>query len=213
MRLVSAGIAMVLDLGLGALLAAMLVSGCSSTQITSTWTAPGGVAKPYRSLVVFGLAANGNVRRAYEDNFVVALRAHGVQARPGHTLLPDGGLGDLKAIKQAVIGSGADGVIVTHLVGARGETVSAQPYNAISPNLYGRLYPYVGRVYGYVTEPGYYARFPALQLETNLYDAARETLLWSARSQTMDPNSEKTTINQVIAAMTQALADASFLPR
>ena len=175
--------------------------------------APGGAAKPYRSLVVFGVAANGNVRRAYEDSFVVALRAHGVQARPGHKLLPEGGVGDVKAIKQAVIQSGADGVIVTHLVGERSETVYVQPHNYVSPSLYGSLYPYYGRVYGYVTEPGYYAKFPVLQLETNLYDAAREKLLWSARSQTMDPNSEKTTINEVIAAMTQALADARFLPR
>ncbi|HYN76634.1 MAG TPA: hypothetical protein VES73_02435 [Lamprocystis sp. (in: g-proteobacteria)] len=213
MRSAPIGLPIVLNLGLGALVATLLVGGCSSTQVTSTWTAPGGAAKPFASLVVFGVAANGKVRRAYEDNFVNALRARGVQARPGHALLPGGGLGDVKSIKQAALQSGADGVIVTHLVGERSRTVYVQPQNYVNPSLYGSLYPYYQRVYGYVTEPGYYARFPVLQLETNLYDTAREKLLWSARSQTMDPGSEDTTIKEVIAATTKGLAEAGFLPR
>ena len=209
MRPVPTGIA----LAMLVLLAALLAAGCSSTtQLTSTWSDPSSAPRPYRNLLVFGIAANGNVRRAFEHNFVAALRARGVQARAGHGLLPEGGLGDVKAIKKAVGQSGADGVIVTHLVGARAQTVYVPPGSYLNPNLYGSLYPYYQRVYGYVTEPGYYATYPVLQLETNLYDTARQRLIWSTRSETMDPGSETTTIKEVIAAVIQGLAKAGYLP-
>ena len=139
MRPVPTGIALVVL----ALLGALLGVGCApTTQLTSTWRDPGAAPRPYRNLVIFGIAANGNVRRAYENNFVVALRARGVKARAGHGLLPEGGLGDVKAVKRVVGRSGADGIIVTHLVGARAQTVIVPPGSYVDPNLYGSLYPY-----------------------------------------------------------------------
>lgn len=63
-----------------------------------------------------------------------------------------------------------------------------------------------------MTEPGYYARFRLLAFETNLYDTERERLIWSGRSQTLDPSSEQTTISEVIAKVTDALAAAGFVP-
>lgn len=211
MRPARTGIAASLALCSAAILLALLVNGCASNPAPVTWSAPGVTPKPYRNLVVFGVAANGKVRRAYEVNFVAALRARGVSARAGHGLLPDGGLGDVKAVKRAVAGTGAEGVIITHLVGERSAQVQSR--NFVNPSLSGSLYPYYQRVHGYVTEPGYYANFPMLQLETNLYDIARETLVWSARSQPMDPGSEKTTINEVIETMIRSLAEAGFLPK
>lgn len=196
-----------------ALLAALLVAGCASQPgLSSTWTAPG-TARPYRNLLVFGIVANATVRRAFENNFVAALKARGVQARAGHSLLPAGGLADAKGANRALAGSGADAVIVTHLVGARSETVVVPPGSYTNPNLYASLSPYYRRVYGYVTEPGYYANFPILQLETNLYAAADQRLLWSTRSQTMDPAAERPTIKEVIAAVIDGMAAAGFLPK
>lgn len=208
MRTVQRGVAVVLI----ALLAALLAAGCSSTpELGSTWSAPGG-ARPYRNLLVFGVAANANVRRAFENNFVAAIRARGVKARAGHSLLPAGGLADAKAVGRVIAQSGADGLIITHLVGARSQTVVVPPGSYTNANLYASLIPYYQRVYGYVTEPGYYANFPVLQLETNLYDAARQRLVWSSRSQTMDPAAEKQTIKEVIATVVNGMAAAGFLP-
>ena len=213
MRKVQNGAAVVLIGLLAALLTVPFLAGCASApQLSSTWSAPGG-ARPLRNLLVFGIAANANVRRAFENNFVAALKRRGVTARSGHSLLPTGGLADAKAVGRALAQSGADGVIVTHLVGARSETVVVPPGSYTNPRLYASLIPYYQRVYGYVTEPGYYANFPGLQLETNLYDAARQRLVWSARSQTMDPAAEKPTIKEVIATVVDGMAAAGFLPK
>ena len=206
MRPVTTGIALM------ALLVALL-GGCSSAPpIASSWSDPAAPTKPYRNLLVFGIAANARVRSAYEDNFVAALVKQGVKARTGRGLLPVGGLGDVKAVKKAVEQSAADGVILTHLVGERAQTVYIPAGSYVNPDLYGSLYPYYRRVYNYVTAPGYYANFPVLQLETNLYDVPRQKLRWSTRSATMDPGSEKTTIKEVIESVTDAMAKAGYLP-
>lgn len=209
MRPVRTGIALVLM----SLLVALLGGGCSSPPIVaSSWSDPSVTPRPYRNLLVFGIAANARVRNVYENTFVAALRRQGVKARAGHRLLPAGGLGNVQAVKKAVAQSGADGVIVTHLVGARAQTVYIPAGTYVNPNLYGSLYPYYQRVYNYVTEPGYYANYPVLQLETNLYDVPRQKLLWSTRSETMDPGSDKTTIKEVIASVTDGMAKAGYLP-
>jgi len=194
-------------------LLALLAASCATSQLTSTWTEPGRTPKPFKDLVVFGVAANETVRHVYEDSFVAALKARGVRVRPGYSLLPEGGLGDVKTVRKAVEFSGADGVIVTYLAGQNAETVHVPARNYVTPSLYGGLYPYYGLVYDNVTEPGYYARFKLLQLETNVYDVARQKLVWSGRSQTLDPRSEQTTINEVVELITGALAQAGFLPR
>jgi hypothetical protein len=194
------------------LLPVLFVAGCSSTRIASSWSDPGRPAKSYRTLLVFGVAAKEKIRSAYEDSFVTALKDRGVQARAGSDLLPSGSLRDVDAVQRAVARSGADGVVVTHLVGETARTVLVPLRSYTDPQLYGRLYPYYGSVYDTVTQPGYYARYPVLQLETNLYDARRETLVWSGRSETMDPGSDGTTIAEVIGAVIQALAEAGHLP-
>jgi hypothetical protein len=196
-----------------ALLSTLLLAGCAmpSPRTAWTWTDPGVTPKPYSNLIVFGIAPKPNVRHAYEDNFVLALRTQGGKAGVGHGLLPEGGLGDAQAVKRAIAISGADGVIVTHLLGAQTDRVYVPPMSYRSPELYGRLYPYYQRVYGYVTQPDYYAQFPLLIMETNLYDAVSQKLVWSTRSKTMDPNSEHTTIKDLIRSATRGLSEGGYL--
>jgi hypothetical protein len=189
------------------------VAACAPGRLETTWVEPGRTPSPVKDVLVLGVAAQETVRRAYEDSFVAALRARGVKARPGHSLLPEGELADANTVRRAVRSSGADAVLITHLVGVTAETTQVPARNYVTVSLYGGLYPYYGLVYDNVTEPGYYARFRLLAFETNLYDTERERLVWSGRSQTLDPSSEQTTISEVIAKVTDALAAAGFVPR
>jgi hypothetical protein len=152
------------------------------------------------------------VRRAYEDTFVAALEARGVQAKAAHRLAPDGGLADTRTARRIIDASGAQAVLVTHFAGAPAGGTTPSPRAYVTPSLYGSLFAYYGLVYDNVTEPGYYARHSVLQLETNLYDAERERLVWSARSAAIDPRSEQTTISDVIGVVVESLASSGFLP-
>jgi hypothetical protein len=82
----------------------------------------------------------------------------------------------------------------------------------VLPSLYDRLYPYYGHVLGKVTTADYYADYRALRLETNLYDAGRATLVWSGRSDPLDPQSEETRISEVIGAVIDKLKAEGLLP-
>jgi hypothetical protein len=194
-------------------LIALLTVGCAPGHLSTTWVEPGATPTRYKDIIVFGVAANPTVRRAYEDNFVEALKGAGVQARAAHTLLSDRDIGRSRAVQEAVGRSGADGVIVTYLAGEDPDAVPSGTRTHVVPSVYGRLYPYYGRVLSEVAAPGYYANYRALRLETNLYDAGRATLVWSGRSDALDPSSEQTMISEVIAAMIEKLKSDGFLPR
>jgi hypothetical protein len=193
-------------------LAAILTVGCAPGPLSTTWIEPGTPPTPYRDLIVFGISTNPIVRRAYEDNFVEVLKGAGVQARAAHTLLSDRDVGRSRAVQEAVGRSGADGIIVTYLAGENMDAAPSSGRTHVVPSLYGRLYPYYGHILSEVTAPGYYANYRALRLETNLYDAGRAKLVWSGRSDTLDPSSEQTMISEVIAAMIGKLKADGFLP-
>ena len=64
---------------------------------------------------------------------------------------------------------------------------------------------YYGHVGGYVYEPGYYRRHTYVKLETNLYDAGSEALVWSMQSETIDPSSVQKLIDAQIRIVVKRL--------
>ena len=177
----------------------LLTTACATpSRVTSVWTDPGAQPTQYRTLVVFGVASKTKVRRAYEDNFTTALTAAGVSARPSHTLVSEKSLRRTAQIKRALSGADADALIVTHLIPEAAQSAEPAARATSIPDTYRRFDRYYSQVYSDVARPDYYTGYQSLRLETNLYDAQRETLVWSGRSQPLDPNSEQT-ISQVIA--------------
>jgi hypothetical protein len=189
-----------------------LTVGCAPGRLTSTWADPDKTADQYRDIIVFGVAANPNVRRAYEDNFVDALETTGVKVRAAHTLLSDRDIGRARAVQEAVGRSGADGVIVTYLLVDESDPATSASRTYDVPSIKKRLYPYYGRILSEVTTPGYYADGRPLRLEVGLYDAGRTTLVWSGRSETLDPRSEQTLISEVITEVIGKLRADGYLP-
>jgi len=68
-----------------------------------------------------------------------------------------------------------------------GSTTSYAPYGVRYP-YYGGFYGYYSSVYPVVYDPGYYTTDNTDYVESNLYDAKTEKLLWSAQSKTLNPN-------------------------
>ena len=63
----------------------------------------------------------------------------------------------------------------------------ALPISTVSFGFYGGFYNYYNYRYPAVYDPGYYTQDKTYFLETNLYDAETEKLLWSAQSRTYNP--------------------------
>ncbi len=190
-------------------LLAMLTTACTSGSV---WTSPDSAPIRYHNLIVFGVTNSPKVRRAYEDNFVARLRESGVRVQPGHELVSDANLAQAANVTEALSKTSADAIIVTHLIADAHERQPAVSRLDSVPKHYHDLASYLSQVYEDVCGPDYYADFQALRLETNLYDAKRARLVWSSRSRQLDPNSEQTTISQVIGEVTARMISDGYLP-
>lgn len=197
---------------LAALLGALLLSACSSTEITSSWSEETSPRRPFKDFLVIGISESETIRRSFESSFVTSLRKAGVDAQSSAPELPGEQAAEKGAILKAVERSGSDAVLITHLVGEEEREVYTPPRTYAPPTYYSGYYPYYSRVYNYVHEPGYYTRYKVVQLETNLYDVSTEELVWSGRSESIASSSELKVIQDVIDAVIGELKKAGFVP-
>jgi len=200
-----------------ALAAAALASCAASTQLTSSWADPAAAGRSYKKIVVVGVTNKAPIRREYEDAWTRELAARGVQATPSYNFsAPDKEL-DKDAAIAKLQEMGADAVLVTRLVDK--ETVNTYyppSYSSVaapSP-YYGGWYGYYSMGYSYMTSPGYVEENKVYRIETNLYDAQGDKLIWSGLTETTlisgdAPDSE---IAPMIAALSYDMEKHKVLP-
>ncbi|MFZ5558409.1 MAG: hypothetical protein ACOZDY_17105 [Pseudomonadota bacterium] len=170
------------------LAAAALMAGCASTQFTNIWKDPNYVGGPFKKIVVMGVSGEDARRRTFEDIFTAKLRAAGVEAVPSYTLVPENGKVDKERLRAAVQKAGADGALVTRLVSIDHETRYSPGYVSVVPAVgyYRDFYGYYSSAWTYYTPPQVY-QYDVVTLETNLWDVTKESLVWSATTETFAP--------------------------
>jgi hypothetical protein len=174
--------------------AAFLLMGCTgSTEIARSWKNPEYTAKPFRSLLVVAISKDAIARGTVEGDVVKELEAQNISARMGIELFPPLLFKETiskEAARQKVIESGADAVLlITPLSDQKTETYvpGAMVYtpSAGSVAMYGYWYDTWNMAY----TQGAYISSRQVVLQSNLYRAADEALLWEARSEITDPSS------------------------
>jgi Ni,Fe-hydrogenase III small subunit len=162
---------------------ALLLTACVTTQLNAVWKDPAYQSRPAK-IVVIGVAKNPINRRIFEDEFVLQLKARGTDAIASYTVLPDSQQDDQAAIAAKVKELGADTILITRLVSKKivqtyvPGTAYYPPYN------YGSWPSYYGYGYQYMYTPGYIAEDEYAVIETNLYEAKSDKLVWAATSET-----------------------------
>ena len=170
----------------GIVLVALSLVGCAATSLTSQWNEPGFSGPPLMKLMVVGVSSQPGPRRIFEDGFVAALEAAGVQAVQSYTLISADGQADQAVLEQAVRDIGADGVLITRLVKTQTETrVEPGGYygGARGPGFYG----WYGSAWGGVYEPPRVYQYDIVIAETSVYGLAADKLLWSGTTETFNP--------------------------
>ena len=184
---------------------ALLVTACASTQLTSVWKEPSYQGRPAKIMVI-GVAKKPQLRRLFEDEFVTQLKAHGTDAIASYTVLPDLQKDDKDAIAAKVKELGADSVIVTRLVDKKTVKVYVPGTVYAPPPYYGSWPAYYGYGYNNMYSPGYTSEYENAVVETNLYDASNEKLIWSTLSDTMLGDDTDELIKSYIEVNVNALA-------
>lgn len=174
--------------------AALALAACATApRIVQQWDDPAFVGGGFRRVLVLGVTRDGTVRRVFEDEFSAGLRARGVEAIQGYTLLPEDGRADRARIEQAVRTAKTDAVILTRVlrVERRTEVVPMAPM-PLHPGFWGGygaawggpLWP------GYVQPPAVY-QFDEVYVESQLWDVKTDRMVWSAVTEIFAPSNPR----------------------
>jgi hypothetical protein len=177
------------------------VAGCSSsTKITALWKSPKNLDSPPRNVLVAALTARTSARQQVETDLVNLLQENGVEATSSIELLPpnlqSADKPDPSALLKKVTEKNVDAIITIALVDKQKETRYVGGASGYAPitsfGYYGRFSGYYTAWFPMMVSPGYYQEDKRYFIETNLYDAKSERLLWSAQSETYNPTNLKT---------------------
>jgi hypothetical protein len=177
-----------------------IISSCgSSTEITGSWKADNVDTKKITNVLVTALTDRATARETVESDLVAALRKSGYQSARSMEVLPPTFTAskniDKSQLLDKIKGTGVDAILTVALLDKETETRYVPGTNGYAPvprfGYYGMFSGYYYNWYPTLYSPGYYAEDKIYFIETNLYDAKKETLLWSAQSETYNPSDLK----------------------
>jgi hypothetical protein len=175
----------------------LLMAACgTTTMITSSWRKPNATASGYRNVFIAAISNNIPVKQRVEEGLKQLLQDRGLTVSKSTDVFPPE-FSTVTGQKHELIidkikGTGADAILTiallkedteTHYVGGS----RAGMWNPMSYGYYGTFWGYYNNWYPYIYSPGYYDEQKVYYLETNLFDARTEQLIWAAQSKTYDP--------------------------
>ena len=178
------------------------ITSCSNTSLLHSWKETGAVPI-YKHLMIIGISDSQQTRQLYEKYFVAELKKRKVTATPSYQLISSKQEMNRETVVAAIQGTEIDAVLITYLVSADSEMKHRD-----SP-LGGS---YSGTAEGseisatIVTSRGRSSSEEVFVLKSDIYDAQSKTLVWSARTETVAPES----IDEVITEVTALLIDRMF---
>lgn len=165
----------------GLLLIVSILAACAAAKPINEWRDQSFNGRIDRILII-GVTAQNERRRAFETAFVNALQARGITATPSYKLLSSSLQLNREVVEEAIRGKNIGGVLVTRLAGIRQAEVFRQPAGSDPEGDYFTQYNIIRRE----TTSAYYDEHRVLTLETSLYDASSGDLVWRMQSETID---------------------------
>jgi len=175
----------------------LIVSGCSTSRITSSWKAENTTPQKYKKILVLGVIRENDrrIQENMEAHFVNDLKSLGYNAvsslqeygpKAFDKIDEDNAIAKLK-------NSGVDAVITIVLLDKEKERkyVSGNLYYSPYGYYYNRFWGYRTTLHRRIYEPGYYITNTRYFWESNLYDMATQKLVFSVQTQSFDPASSE----------------------
>lgn len=196
MNRIALGIMAILALGGG------VACGPPKTSLTQVWQAET-PRTPFKSMLVFAVRMDEANRRTLEDTFTADLARHGVTAAPSYSVFK----GELPPIDQAraqVVREHYEAVLVLKLRGVRDDM-------HYTPSTTGFWSGYYGG-WGMYGTPGSLVTDETVVFETTLWDLrTTDRLVWTARTETLNPSNGTDFAISLKRAVDPALARDGFI--
>ncbi len=173
----------------------VLLSGCNSSRITSSWKEENISSKKYNKILVLGLIRENDrtIRENMENHLVNDLKGLGYNAVSG--LKEYGPKAFDKMNEEAALAklnnTGVDAVVTIVLLDKEKERRYVPGHINYSPYgyYYNRFWGYYGTMNRRIYEPEYYVTDTKYFWESNFYDMSTQKLLYSVQTQSFDPAS------------------------
>ncbi len=190
------------------LLTVSLLASCMSIPIES-WTDPAVKDRDMGSVLIMGIGDSASTQRQYEALFVETLAAEGITATPGYAVVNNDKPLKKSQIVAKVKELGVDSVIITRVIDAKDRVryVNTMVY----PTHYGSYSGFHDWGMGMYTTPGYMENYTIIYLETNLFDAKSEGLVWSAQNRVTDDRSDTRNMKAVVKSVIKDLKKNGLL--
>ncbi|MBI3903187.1 MAG: hypothetical protein HY306_09665 [Nitrosomonadales bacterium] len=192
------------------MIAAILIAGCATMEVSSVWKDPAYLSHPVKIMIV-SMSKSPVNRRIFEDEFVHQLNAHGVEAVASYMALPDREKNDEALIAKKMAEQGADAVLITRLASKKTVQVYVPGTPYYLPHHYGKWRDYYEYGYDAMYTPGYVTENEYAVMETNLYDANNENLIWAASAETGILGSNRGLIASYIGLMMKNMVAQGLL--
>lgn len=192
---------------------AILLSSCASTSLTNAWHDQSySGTNSLDDVLVIAVTEEETSRRLYEDGFVAKLAESGVRGVPSYSLQISDIEPTKQAVQTAVAMANARFVLITrHLTTDKKQHYSPPQPLYVDP-YYSRVHRYYPMAYREVRySPGYTYTVTMVSIESNLYDARTEKLIWSAQSKSVDPKMSKSYFDGLVNVFARDLQDKKLL--
>jgi len=194
------------------LLTSVLLSSCSTNKLLSSWNNESFEQSSIAPVLVIGVTKNDETkRRIYEDTFVDSLNSAQTKAIASYTFSKQSIQPSEKALREAIKKTKAKTILITHLVSDTEKDFYVPSSLVIGTNSYNGLYSYYPLVYNSVSTSGSFVSTTKVVLETNLYDVETEKLIWTARTESIDPVMTRKYYQQLIDLFLNDLSDKNLL--
>jgi len=188
------------------------IAACASTSIKAVWKDETYKVQPKRVLVI-AMFKNQTIRRMVEDEFRNHLKYRGTDAATGYEVFPGSVLPTKETVAEQCKAKGFDSLLLTRLIDSWTEHRTVPGSATYAPAPYAvPMGGYYGHGYTSMSSPSYQVEDRFATVETNLYDAATEKLVWTATSDTWMSEKDQKLAKTYVAVMMESMRKQKLFP-
>jgi hypothetical protein len=199
---------------LGAVLSCSLILmvGCATSELVDKWNDSSFQGPPLTKMLVISVSKNETQRRSWEDAFSVELAKYRVAGTPSYRLYPDA-VPDTNQVMQTIQSDGFNGVLIIRRLPAEMNAEYKAGYVTRERNM--RYYPHTDRLMTYYATIHHDAYIDSEKVDIRSIDVwatkNEGQMIWSATSETPEPNSVRTVRPEIVSLVLSELAKQSIV--
>lgn len=191
-----------------------LMSCGASQRVTTSWVSEDlKEGSKYEKVFISVMSDDQAARNRVENAIQNQLSEWGLEAVKGSEAFPILFTAENKPNKEDLLKKvhekGCDAIFTVALIDVKSEDryIPPQTYSPLTPDFgyYNTFYGYYTYRYTVVYQPGYYRQDKTYIIESNLFDANTQGLVWTVQSTAFNPNSLKSWVKGYVRIMTKQM--------